>query len=264
MSDLAEYNWAALTAAGLVDRAEYFASLGSTNDHAREIAAMLPRDERRLIVADEQTAGRGRGANRWWTAPGSLACSLLFDPAGRGIERQYFPMISLAAAIAIAETATVAASRVDAGLHWPNDVFIAGSKLAGVLIEALPDGRHVLGMGCNVNNRAKHAPPELSNAVVSLADLTGRDHSRGELLIEILRRLDERLDELARSPHAVGRRADELCLQHGKFLTIRSGSREASGMCAGIADDGALLLDTITGRQWFYSGVLVKNTDGSA
>lgn len=259
MTDLAHYDWSGLSAAGLVDRVEYFPTLGSTNDYARQLAATLPRHVRLLVVADEQTAGRGRGANRWWTGLGSLACSLLFDPAGRGIERRYLPMISLAAAIALVETATAVTARIDAGLHWPNDAYIAGNKLAGVLIEALPDGRHVLGMGCNVNNRAKHAPPELSNTVASLADLTGRDHCRGELLAKILRRLDELLDELAQSPHAVGRRADELCLQHGKFLTIRSGSREASGMCAGIADDGALLLDTITGRQWFYSGVLVKD-----
>jgi BirA family biotin operon repressor/biotin-[acetyl-CoA-carboxylase] ligase len=258
MSDLAEFDWPRLVAAGLVDRAEHFPSLTSTNDYARERAASLPRDQRLLVVADEQTAGRGRGANRWWTGSGSLACSLLFDPAARQIERRYYPMISLAAAITIAETTAGVLSRLDVGLHWPNDVFVGQRKLAGMLIEAMPDGRHVLGIGCNVNNRISAAPPELASIVTSLVDLTGKEHGRGELLFDMLRRLDGRLAELARSPHALGRRADELCLQHGKRLTIRLGQRETVGTCAGVADDGALVLDTADGRQSFYSGVLVK------
>ena len=211
-----------------------------------------------MVLADEQTAGRGRGANLWWTGSGSLAFSLLFDPAMRGIERRYYPLISLAAAIAIVETAAALLSRVDVGLHWPNDVFVAERKLAGVLIEAMPDGRHVLGIGCNVNNAISAAPREVTGIATSLVDLTGREHSRGDLLLALLERLDARIDELARSPESLGRRADELCLQHGRQLTIRLGQRETVGVCAGIADDGALVLDTAHGRQSFYSGVLVK------
>src|SRR5487761_1135631 len=103
VTELAHFDWSSLVATGLVDRAEYFASLSSTNDYAREVAGSLPREERLLIVADEQTTGRGRGANRWWTGSGSLACTLVFDPAQRDIERRYYPLISLAAAIAIVE-----------------------------------------------------------------------------------------------------------------------------------------------------------------
>jgi BirA family biotin operon repressor/biotin-[acetyl-CoA-carboxylase] ligase len=258
MCDLAEFDWSHFVVAGLVDRVEHFTSLTSTNDYARERAGSLPRDQRLLVVADEQTAGRGRGTNRWWTGSGSLACSLLFDPAARQIERRYFPMISLAAAIAIAETAAAVLSRVDVGLHWPNDVFVGERKLAGVLIEAMPDGRHVLGIGCNVNNPSSSAPPELASTVTSLVDLSGKESRRGDMLLNVLRRLDGRLDELARSPHALGQRADELCLQHGKRLTIRVGQRETAGVCVGVAEDGALVLDTADGRQSFYSGVLVR------
>ena len=259
MSNFAQFDGNPLITAGIIDRAEHFKSLGSTNDYARELAASLPRDERVLIVADEQTAGRGRGANRWWTGPGSLACSLLFDPAARRIERRYYPMISLAAAIAIIETTAPLVGRRTMGLHWPNDVFVGERKLAGVLIEALADGRHVLGIGCNINNRALDAPPELAAIVTSLADITGRAHSCSDLLLDILRRLNAQLVDLARDPRTIAERANELCLQHGTHLTVRAGTREASGVCAGIAADGALLLDTLAGRQAFYSGVLVKN-----
>jgi biotin-(acetyl-CoA carboxylase) ligase len=98
----------------------------------------------------------------------------------------------------------------------------------------------------------------LASLVTSLADLTGRPISRCELLVDILQRVDGRLAELGREPQQIGRRANELCLQHGSHLTVRSGTRETSGICAGIAPDGALLLDTLTGRQSLYSGVLVK------
>jgi BirA family transcriptional regulator, biotin operon repressor / biotin---[acetyl-CoA-carboxylase] ligase len=258
LKSVPDFDWTSFTVAGIVDRTQHLASLGSTNDYLREIAPSLPRQERLLVVADEQTAGRGRGTNRWWTASGSLACSLLFDPWAREIERRYYPMISLAAAIAIAESAEALLSRSDVGLHWPNDVFVAGRKLAGVLIEVLSDGRHVLGIGCNVNNGVSAAPPELSDIVTSLVDLNGQEYCRGEFLRNILERLKGRLDELARSPHTLGRRANELCLQHGQTLTIRAGQHESCGVCTGISDDGALVLETPRGRQLFYSGVLAK------
>jgi BirA family biotin operon repressor/biotin-[acetyl-CoA-carboxylase] ligase len=258
VSEFAAFDWSTLREGGLVHRTEYLPSVGSTNDHARERAAGLPSGETLLVVADEQTAGRGRGSNRWWTGSGSLACSLLFDPARRKIDRRHYPMISLASAIAIAETVSAISGRFDIGLHWPNDVFAGGRKLAGVLIEALADGRHVLGIGCNINNRVADAPPELAPVVTSLADLTDRLHQRSEVLGGIFERLAARLDELATQPYAVGQRANELCLQHGHFLTLRAGTYESSGVCAGIASDGALLLVTSAGRQAFYSGVLLK------
>lgn len=257
-SELAGYDWSLLKASGLVERVEYLPSVGSTNDFAREQAGSLSRGERLLVVAERQTAGRGRGGNRWWTGGGSLAFSLLFDPAQRNIARRHYPMISLAAALAVIDTAALIAGRTDVGLHWPNDVFLSGRKLAGVLIEALADGRHLLGIGCNVHNRSAEAPPELADIVISLADVTPLAPSRGDVLLGIVRRLDERLGDLAHFHEIIGQRANQMCLQHGAKLTIRAGTRETSGICAGIAADGALLLDTVNGRQSFYSGVLVK------
>lgn len=257
-SDLATYDWSLLKTHGLVERVEYLQSIGSTNDFAREMAGRLPRGERLLVVAERQTAGRGRGSNRWWTANGSLAFSLLFDPAQRNIARCHHPMISLAAALAVIDTVVEITGKTDVGLHWPNDVFLAGRKLAGVLIEALADGRHVLGVGCNVQNRSADAPPELAGVVISLADVTVPAPCRSEMLCGIVRRFDTNLAELADCHEVVGRRAHELCRQYGHKLTIRAGAHNTAGICAGIALDGALLLDTVNGRRSFYSGVLVK------
>ncbi len=225
---------------GFITRVEHHATLTSTNDHARMLAADAARDETVLVVADEQTAGRGRGVNRWWTGAGSLACSLLFDPALRDIQRQHFHLISLAAAIAIVETARPLVLDRQVGLHWPNDVFAAGRKLSGVLVEALPDGRHIVGIGVNLNNSLAAAPPELSDVVTTLFDMTGREHDRTEILISLLGWMRRELANLATDSAGVARRANQLCLQHGRSITIESGQRTVSGSCLGIAEDGAL------------------------
>ena len=253
----ADLNLESLLASGFLARVEYYPVLASTNDYARETAAQMDGELPLLIIADEQTAGRGRGANRWWTGAGSLACSLLFDPAAVGIDRRYFSMIPLAAAVAMAETAAGIVSAQPIGVHWPNDVFVANRKLAGILVEGLPNGRHILGMGCNVNNSLAAAPPELQTIATSLVDLTGRIHHRTAVLLGVLEKLNDRLVQLAAAPEQLGQRADELCLQRGRRLTIQSGNRQSTGFCAGIARDGALLLETPAGLETHYSGVLI-------
>ena len=258
-----EFNLESLLASGLLARVEHHAALTSTNDHAR-LAAAEPGELPLLVIAEEQTAGRGRGTNRWWTGRGSLACSLLFEPSAIGIERRYFSMISLAAAVAIVETAAPLLAHRPIGVHWPNDVFASGRKLAGVLVEALPDGKHIVGIGCNVNNSLAEAPAELQAIVTSLADLTGRSQHRAAFLLELLERLQANLEQLASAPETLGERAHELCLQRGGRLTLQAGNRQASGICAGIAPDGALLLETPAGVEMHYSGVLVHDADSSS
>ena len=247
-----------LIASPLVTRVEHHPSLGSTNDYCRHYAGESPRDEVLLVIADEQTAGRGRGANRWWTGAGSLAFSLLFDPAARGIDRRYYGMIALAAGVATVDAVAPRLSHCELGLHWPNDVFAAGLKLAGILVEGLPDGRHILGLGLNVNNMATDAPGEVAEIATSLVSLTGETQDRTEVLCDLLVELERRLEQLAEVPAELGERADFLCLQRSRVLTIRNGTRDQTGVCRGIAPDGALLLDTESGRETVYSGVVVK------
>jgi BirA family transcriptional regulator, biotin operon repressor / biotin---[acetyl-CoA-carboxylase] ligase len=243
-----------------VDRVEYQQTLTSTNDRARQLAAEVSPDQIVLVAAEEQTAGRGRGANRWWTGSGSLAFSVLLVPARWAIERRYQAMMPLAAAVAIVETAAPLVPAEEVGVHWPNDVFVGPRKLAGILVEVLPDGRQIVGIGLNVNNSAAAAPAEIAARVTTLADASGRTWDRTGLLVELLRRFADNVEQLGRSPAELGRRANELCLQRGGWLCLEGGGRQVRGRCAGIADDGALLLETPAGREAFYSGVLVKDT----
>lgn len=269
-----------------VAQVEHHARLRSTNDRALQCAAEGTAWAPLLIVADEQTAGRGRGTNRWWTGRGSLACSLLLEagqaggvqpvepgsapspnastppplnprkPAKAEARGRPSPLVALAAGVAVVKTARPLLGDHVVGLHWPNDVFVAGRKLAGVLVEVSSAGRVVMGIGANLNNSLRDAPEELRTSATTVFELTGIRHPRTQILLALLGHLAEGLAVLGSAPGEIAAEADRLCLQQGKTLTVRQGQRVVSGRCAGIASDGALLVDGPAGRQRLYSGVV--------
>ncbi|HTU24236.1 MAG TPA: biotin--[acetyl-CoA-carboxylase] ligase [Pirellulales bacterium] len=234
---------------------EYHTSLDSTQVRAAALAATATRGPT-LVVADRQTAGRGRGANRWWTGPGSLAFSLLFAPSDWGLAGGVNPARSLAAGVAVAAAVRPALYPHHVGLHWPNDVFVAHRKLAGILIDVLADGRHVLGVGLNVNNGFASAPAEVRARGTSMIDLTGRSHDRTGILVNVLNELAAVLTRSAADPAQLGIEFQELCLQTGEILEIVAGGRNIVGRCLGIAPDGALLIESEGEVRQLYSGVI--------
>ena len=246
-----------LLAEAPIAHVEYFSSIGSTHDIAHELARAAGTSLPCMVVAETQTAGRGRGQNRWWTGGGSLAFSLVFDPSDWSIEGELSPQRSLAVGVAIVETVAPLVPQVRVGLHWPNDVFADGRKIAGVLVDVLAGGRHVVGIGLNVNNSLAGAPPEISARATSLCELTGRAFDRTAVLGELLRNLQRAMQASAADPEGFGRQFQSRCLQVGRQLTIEAAGRRTTGTCAGIAPDGALLIETPTGIEAIYSGVLV-------
>jgi len=236
-----------------VARAEHHPRLSSTNDRAAQCSGCPAEELPLLVVADEQTAGRGRGSNRWWTGPGSLAFSLLLD---RPEPTPPSPLLGLAAAISVVRAARLHLPDSPLGLHWPNDVMVGGKKLAGVLVEVLANRRPVIGIGLNLNDAAAAAPEELRHRIATLRDLTGREHDRIEVLIAVLRTFAATLETLATAPEQLAAEADGVCLQRGREMRLRHGRDTVVGLCAGIASDGALLLDTSNGRREFRSGTI--------
>ena len=95
-------------------------------------------------------------------------------------------MVALAAAVAVVETLAPLLPDHQVGLHWPNDVFVGQRKLAGILIEVLPGGRHVVGIGINTNNTLADAPPTLRQQAATLFDLTGRRQDQTAILIALV------------------------------------------------------------------------------
>ena len=235
---------------------ENYDILASTQDRAREAAGdpnvRLPL----LVVAGMQTAGRGRGTNRWWTGDGSLAFSLVLERTACDSAGTTVPQVSLAVAVALVDAIQHCAGGLVLGLHWPNDIFVGERKLAGILVDVLAAGRYVIGVGINMNNSVAEAPEEVRERAATLRDLTGSQFDHTNVLVAVLRELAETLRELGENPDRIGRRFDELCLQHGLALTLRAGSETICGICEGIAPDGALLLATDQGRRRCYSGTL--------
>jgi BirA family biotin operon repressor/biotin-[acetyl-CoA-carboxylase] ligase len=237
---------------------EHCPSVGSTNDRAAELAKAQDASLPLLVSADHQTAGRGRGSNRWWTGPGALVFSMAVDPAMVGADHGPAPMVSLAVGVAVVEAIVPMLPEQQIGLHWPNDVMVAGRKVAGILVEVLPQRQHVIGIGLNTNNTMADAPAELQERAATFRDLTGGTFDETEVLTAMLTRLEIAFATLRADPRCIAARANQLCLQHGRKLTIERGDAIVTGECCGINEDGALLLETPSGVEAFYSGVLRK------
>jgi BirA family biotin operon repressor/biotin-[acetyl-CoA-carboxylase] ligase len=143
-----------------------------------------------VVVADEQTEGRGRLGRRWFAPPRtSLLCSVQLRPAVPG---ERLPELTGVAARACAEAIAVLTGR-EPELKFPNDLLVDGRKVAGVLAEAR-EGRIVLGVGVNVNVSAEELPVEVDRPATSLLVETGREVDRADLLIELLDQLERRYD----------------------------------------------------------------------
>jgi BirA family transcriptional regulator, biotin operon repressor / biotin---[acetyl-CoA-carboxylase] ligase len=163
----------------------YIASTPSTQ-------ALLAPDEPEgaVVVAGEQTAGRGRLGRRWLAPAGtSLLCSIQLRPR---VDPQRMPELTGVAAHASAE-AIEAVTDLAPEIKEPNDLLIAGRKVAGVLAEAR-EARVVLGIGINVNIPEAGLPKEVDLPATSLLVETGRVTDRAELLVELLDRLERRYD----------------------------------------------------------------------
>jgi BirA family transcriptional regulator, biotin operon repressor / biotin---[acetyl-CoA-carboxylase] ligase len=236
---------------------EHHDELGSTNDRAiqraKQGASRLPL----MVVADRQTAGRGRGRNRWWTGSGSLAFSLLLESAAVEGKAETAPLISLAVGVAVADTVKPLLPGHEVGIRWPNDVMAAGRKMAGILVEVLPGGRTVVGIGINTNNTMAGASAELLPIAATMLDVTGKQQDHTEIMIALLNILENKLGTLKQSPSQLASQADAICLQRDKPLSLRAGNQTINGICGGVAPDGALLLKTAEGLRSFYSGVII-------
>jgi BirA family transcriptional regulator, biotin operon repressor / biotin---[acetyl-CoA-carboxylase] ligase len=151
-------------------------------------------DEGTTVATDLQTHGRGRLGRTWETPPGrALLFSVLLHPRP---PMALWPELSLVAGTAVAE-ALGEATGVSAELSHPNDVLVAGRKVAGILAEA-SIGKVVLGIGVNLNQTADELPAETSKPPTSLRIETGREWPRAPLLAAILLELERRYDDWQR------------------------------------------------------------------
>lgn len=232
--------------ADVVRHFEHHAEIASTNDRGMELA----RDERvalpALVVADRQTAGRGRGANRWWSADGALTFSLVVDVAQYAVARERWPLVALTAGMAVCDALRPLAGSTPPAIKWPNDVYAAGRKLCGILVEtpATPAGRVVIGVGVNVNNSFAAAPDEVRSRGVSLVELVGRPLDLDVVLAAVVGELVELLPTIAAARPAVVERWASYCMLTGRIVEIALPGGAIMGLCEGVSNDGAIQLRT--------------------
>lgn len=253
------FNAESLQEAALVERVEVHQELGSTSDRAKELGceeAFAPT----LVVTDRQTAGRGRGANRWHAGEGALTFSLLIRPADLGLVTEQQGLISIATAVALIDAAR-AAHGLDGRFKWPNDVWLNGKKLAGILLEAPRPGSLVIGVGVNANNRFDAAPVEIQAKAISLSEAASAEIDRQSLLLAFLAALNRRLGQLASNDLSPLDAARAACLLADKRVTLLVGERATTGLCRGLAGDGALLIESVNAVVPHYAGSIIEIGD---
>jgi BirA family biotin operon repressor/biotin-[acetyl-CoA-carboxylase] ligase len=204
---------------------EHHETIGSTNDRARELAEEGAKHGT-LVTADEQTSGRGRQGRSWVTPRGTaIAASLVL--------RDFDELLPLRAGVAVADVAGPGAL-----VKWPNDVWIDGKKVAGILAESKSEPRWaVLGIGVNVAVDVDQLPED-ARAVAGSLNRDDVDAALTELLEALERRLSEDRDSLL----ATLRERDALRGQPVKW-------QDGEGTGAGIDDNGALLVTLANGGQ---------------
>jgi BirA family biotin operon repressor/biotin-[acetyl-CoA-carboxylase] ligase len=217
----------------------WFGHLDSTNRHAHdEVVAKGRAAAGLVVVADRQTAGRGR-LGRSWEAP--AGASLLVSAVVTLDEPSVLlPLVTPTAGLA-ATDALRSLAGVEARLKWPNDLVVDDRKLAGLLAEAVgTTGTVVVGMGVNV--RWGEFPPELAGIATSCNFLSDRPVDRADLLVEWLRRYDALLGQIT-TPEGRARARDEYAARSatlGRRVRIELPNRTFDGLATGVAPSGAL------------------------
>lgn len=224
----------AAAAAPWVRRVVSLAETDSTNAEAMRLAA-ADEPEGCVVVADAQTAGRGRLGRSWWAEPGgSLLVSWLIRPS---LEVERWPALTLIAGLAAAR-ALIASAGLEVRLKWPNDLLAGGKKLGGLLAEA--DGRGALVVGLGVNVRQTEFPAELAGVATSVVAAGGRPVERPWLLAATLSGFGARMQDPERAFDEYRALSDTL----GRKVRVERSGGAVEGTARDITERGALILDT--------------------
>ena len=216
-------------------------SVESTNDEVR-VLAQAGAPDGLVLLAERQTAGRGRRGAAWFSPEGeSLAFSILVRPQE---PKALWPRLALAAGLAVAEA--VESFRLQAGIKWPNDVWIGKRKVAGILVEAGSDFA-VVGIGLNVNST--EFPSEVAEIATSLRIEASQNFARAEVLGEIIRKFALRRNQIENGFDALVSAVQLRCVLTGKRVTLTTASGPRVGAVEGIAAGGELLLRTANGLE---------------
>jgi BirA family biotin operon repressor/biotin-[acetyl-CoA-carboxylase] ligase len=235
----------------------HFYKVGSTNTAAMAAAAEGA-PEGSVFLAEEQTAGRGRGANSWQSPRSTgIYCSVILRPA---LPPSDVLALSLSAGLAVQGALQEVDSRIQADLKWPNDVLINGKKVCGILTEMNAEATRaryiVVGIGINVNQAG--FPKDLP--ATSLRLTSGSEWSRVELVGALLRSVNREYRQLTDDPDAkeviLRRFAENSSWVFGKRVRVEENGSGFEGTTEGLDPRGFLLVRTPYGVQTVLSGTV--------
>jgi BirA family transcriptional regulator, biotin operon repressor / biotin---[acetyl-CoA-carboxylase] ligase len=247
---------AAIYGTRFAGKLRFFPTIHSTNTHAMAEADDGAPDGT-VYFADEQTAGRGRGAHAWASPPGSgLYVSVLLRPRMAPADVLW---LSLAAGLAV-HYAVRQVTSLEADLRWPNDLLFGSRKFCGILTELNAEVTHVhhLVIGIGINVHQQRFPDELRSLATSLHIETGRDWPRQDLLAALLQSLDREVTALSSSTreaqnHVLARLEQASSWVRGKHVYVEE-LDGFEGVTEGLDSRGFLQIRTADGLRTVFSG----------
>lgn len=231
-------------------------SIGSTNDRARALLES-PGADGVVVVAEQQTAGRGRRGRTWLSPSGvNLMLSICVVPRlSAGDAWQLGPASALA---------VLAAARVHApaGLKWPNDLVADdGRKLGGLLVETMVDGDRmagaIVGIGVNVNWARAEMPDEIAAIGTSLADVAGGPIDRLRLLADVLDAFEGEMARIEAGESPI-ERYRAACTTLGTVVSVATPTGVVHGRAADVDATGSLVVEAADGRHVLGTGEVVR------
>jgi BirA family transcriptional regulator, biotin operon repressor / biotin---[acetyl-CoA-carboxylase] ligase len=224
---------------------EWHSEIDSTNRRGVEAAAAGV-DEVYAVLADRQTAGRGRLGRRWEAPAGtSLLLSLVCRPASAS---DRLPLLGLLTGVALADAAAAHCPGSDVALKWPNDLLVEGRKAAGILVEHAA-GAVVIGAGVNVDWRGVERPPDLAHAS-SIAEAAGRPVDRWRILAGLIGVFGNRYQEWCADPAGFLDDYRDRCATLGRQARVESlAAPPIQGLATAVSEDGALEITSDDGQR---------------
>lgn len=228
-----------------------FEELDSTNACARTLAATGSPDGT-TVLAEYQTAGRGRLGRSWMSEPGrNILVSVIIRPPAGTVVAMLPYIVGLAVAEAVGSTAGIRAA-----IKWPNDILVDGKKVCGILLEQEGTGTDaaiVAGIGINVGQT--DFPPEIAGRATSLNAVAGAPVDRIVLLQTLLRTLEEKVAlSSGKALGALLRDWSDRCMTLGRTITVEHGTQQVTGLAVGLSDDGGLLIEHDGRTEVVYAG----------
>ena len=220
-----------------------FGTVTSTNDAAAEYASDAKNDGL-VILAEEQTSGRGRGGNKWYGGKGqSVLCSIVLANENLNAE-----LLSLTVAVAVAEAVSETAR-----VKWPNDIILNGKKVAGILLESKQtEYGKVFILGVGINCHQKDFSAELASIATSIDIETQTPSDRISLIKRLITSIEHRLEEATTNSEAILEKWRQLSTQLGQRLRVVYDGQEFTGSCVGVDPLKGLMLQLDSGAMRLF------------